>query len=1158
MKKLFLFNILACLFALQGLAQTFTYQDENGTWGCQVDYQNKNEVSIISASGYGTEVVIPDVVKNGENEYQVTRLGSALFRNSNITKVVFPKGVTVISQTFKGCESLLSVESSSCTDVCDSAFAQCISLQSVSLPSCTRLGGNVFNGCVSLETVNLPSCECLVKSDFEGCTSLDNVKLPSCTSLGTCTFKGCSNLRSVELPSCSFVGASAFYACSNLQSVDLPSCRQIDSTPFYGCYSLKSVYLSSPIRKSTFEGCPSLQSVELPSCISIPDSAFYKCHSLQSVKFSSRCGTIGTSAFEGCSYLQSLDLSSIYSLGDRAFYGCPILRVTIGYQLPRIGQNSFDLNAELQVPLSQVGLLQAIYPAWKNYQSQITSINDYQEISSKALDDRSGIEKEIGATEVNKVTRLKISGTINSYDIFIIRTKMLNLQYLDLTDAEILACDFPYYENYHTSNNEVGPMSFYYLSNLVSLKLPRNAETIGQNAVSQCANLQEIVLPEKLETIGTSAFAFCHSLHSIVFPSFLKNIGIEAFSNCAFREIVFSDSLQDIGEQAFCDCRNLSKVQFPKGLRNIGSGAFRDCNSLADIRFPVGLQNIGAYAFSGCKSLTEVRLPSSIQSVGESAFSVCPIKKVYTYTIEPIKIDQNAFSSDTYSTAELWMPTQSYSNYYYNTQWGQFRNDKYHWFDEPYEYFYVNNDYTLDKGNSADGDKGRFDGTPDVDVNPGGGLIVEGEGDQGAGDVHLKGDGKNWASIIAHANMDAKRLYLDITVKANCWHFFCFPFDVKRSNISCKGSFVFRYYDGKVRADKGQGGWTNLPDTEEYLRAGKGYIFQTSMDATLSILIEKDKFGKLPGVTVSGSLEANASTNEQDASWNFVGNPFTSFFNVDENGFAAPITRWNGSTYEAVRPGDDDITLHPFEAFFVQCPADNDKIEFDAANRTTQIKSEKQAEVNKQKRRQSTLNPNRLMVNLTLCNGNDSDNTRVVFNPEKSVRYEMECDAAKFESGTAAVQLYSIEAKAGKMAINERQAGSVRLGYTASKGGTYTISAMRMDQPVLLRDNVMNVTYDLSNGDYQFTSEAGTFDDRFMIMIDGSATGVADIARESGVNILPMQGGMNITGTEGQTVNVYALSGAIVATRTSDGFLSLTKGVYVVEVGQMKAKVAVK
>ena len=930
MKKLFLFNILACLFALQSLAygETFTYQDENGTWKFTSNNAYKNTVSIISASDYGKEVVIPGVVNDGENEYEVTQLGSELFYNSIITKVTLPKSLRVLdAKAFYGCSDLQSVDLSSCEEIGYQAFSKCPKLSAILGASCPKLGGEVFDSCATL---------------------------------------------------------------------------------------------FAPL-----------------SC-----AVFYK----------NASGLYGSSV--GCRYSE-----------------------------------------------------------WEEYQNQITYIDDIMEISSNALDDKSGIENVIGATEVSKVTGLKVTGTINSYDIFIIRTKMYNLHYLDLSDADIVACDFPYYESCHTSDNEVGANAFRDLNSLISLKLPKNAKVIGDDAVFGCRNLCEVIFPMQLETIGSASFYKCEKLVS---------------------------------------------VSFPPHLREIGYNAFAFCSSLKDVLFPRTLQHIEQIAFEGCASLTEVRFPSSIQSVGNSAFSGCPIKNVYTYTIEPIKISQNTFDTDTYSTAELWMPTQSYSNYYYNTQWGQFRNDKYHWFDEPYEYFYVNNDYTLDKGNSADGDKGRFDGTPDVDVNPGGGLIVEGEGDQGAGDVHLKGDGKNWASIIAHANMDAKRLYLDITVKANCWHFFCFPFDVKRSNISCKGSFVFRYYDGKVRADKGKGGWTNLPDTEEYLRAGKGYIFQTSMDATLSILIEKDKFGKLPGVTVSGSLEANASTNEQDASWNFVGNPFTSFFNVDENGFAAPITRWNGSTYEAVRPGDDDIILHPFEAFFVQCPADNDKIEFDAANRTTQIKSEKQAEVNKQKRRQSTLNPNRLMVNLTLGNGNDSDNTRVVFNPEKTARYEMECDAAKFESGTAAVQLYSIEAKAGKMAINERQAGSVRLGYTASKGGTYTISAMRMDQPVLLRDNVMNVTYDLSNGDYQFTSEAGTFDDRFMIMIDGSATGVADIARESGVNILPMQGGMNITGTEGQTVNVYALSGAIVATRTSDGFLSLTKGVYVVEVGQMKAKVAVK
>ena len=89
MKKLFLFNILACLFALQGLAlevgQTFTYKDENGTWKCSTNNSAHYTVTIISASDYGKEVVIPGVVNDGENEYEVTQLGRELFCNSIIS-----------------------------------------------------------------------------------------------------------------------------------------------------------------------------------------------------------------------------------------------------------------------------------------------------------------------------------------------------------------------------------------------------------------------------------------------------------------------------------------------------------------------------------------------------------------------------------------------------------------------------------------------------------------------------------------------------------------------------------------------------------------------------------------------------------------------------------------------------------------------------------------------------------------------------------------------------------------------------------------------------------------------------------------------------------------------------------------------------------------
>ncbi len=609
---------------------------------------------------------------------------------------------------------------------------------------------------------------------------------------------------------------------------------------------------------------------------------------------------------------------------------------------------------------------------------------------------------------------------------------------------------------------------------------------------------------------------------------------------------------------SFSGCGNLKTIQFPPSLKYIGASVFSGCSSLEKINLP-GLDHIGNNAFAYCTSLKEIRIPSTLRNVGDRAFYACNnLADIYTYTVEPISIGQNTFDEKAYKSARLWMPTQSYANYYYQTQWGQFDNDNYRWFDEPYEYMYINKDYTLSDANSASKDKGRFDGNPDIDVNPGGGLIVDGDKDQTADDIHLKADASNWATIIAKANVDAKRIFIDITIAANRWHFFCFPFDIKRSNIKCDGNFVFRYYDGKVRAEKGKGGWTDLPATEEYLKAGKGYIFQASASCTLSIMIEKEKFGKLPNVRFDCNLEANASTNEQDASWNFVGNPFTSFFDLNDMGYNAPVTRWNGEGYEAVRPGDDDYIFHPYEAFFVQRPTGSSSIEFDPEHRMTQIGSNNRKTENAKKAMKRQLNPERLLVNLAVSDGKNTDKTRVVFNQTKSSKYEMDCDAAKFESSASAVQLYSIEAQGGKMAINERPQGSVQLGFTAKAAGDYTISAERMDQPVLLKDNLMNITYDLSNGDYSFSSEAGTFDNRFMLLIDGGATGIADIAKEAGVNIMPSTNGINLTGVDGKTVNVYSLSGALFATRTENGFLNLSKGVYIVEVGKMKAKVMVK
>lgn len=81
-------------------------------------------------------------------------------------------------------------------------------------------------------------------------------------------------------------------------------------------------------------------------------------------------------------------------------------------------------------------------------------------------------------------------------------------------------------------------------------------------------------------------------------------------------------------------------------------------------------------------------MPSTLERIGDNAFANCNnLSNVYTYTVLPINIDQNTFTN--FKATTLYVPTQSYDNYYWNTQWSQFREIKE--FNEPYEYFYLDN-----------------------------------------------------------------------------------------------------------------------------------------------------------------------------------------------------------------------------------------------------------------------------------------------------------------------------------------------------------------------------------------------------------------------------------------------------------------------------------
>lgn len=979
------------------------------------------------------------------------------------------------------------------------------------------------------------------------------------------TFKNSETITKVTLPNNPIEINGAFSKCHNLAEVVNSQYITNCSMGAFEYTSLTSIDLSNCTYVGGFDSCKKLKIVTLKGCKKIRDMAFINCTNLISVEETANVTSVGNEAFKNCSNLKKIDWTNVTTIGESAFEGTGVKELTLPTTITSIREKAFTgiecvtINAtkvpSLKSPFEQNTVVFVPKEAlntyktadiWKKSAVQILAIGtktDY-DVKTTAQDNAPGLLQQLDKNSLNSIVSLKVSGTINGYDIMLFRNKMDNLHHLDLSDADIVANPYEYYEGYCTEDSVLGNNAFYEVKHLVSIKIPKSIKRIGDYAFFRCS-VRDVIFQEKQNIeIGNEVF-YDSDIANINLPIGSK-LGGSCFTACNnIRNIILPEGLEVIPGSCFYHS-GLTSASIPSSVKRIESRAFNWC-ALDSISLP-GLTYIGDEAFTDNYNLKELRVPSTLEEIGEKAFSGCNLEKVYAYTVLPISISQGTF--DNFSNISLYVPTQSVDNYYLNTQWSQFK--EIHEFNEPYKYFYLDKEFTLE-------DK-RFDGTPDIDIKEDGGLKVDGKDNQEAGDVTIKGDGDkgNSGTLITDGNLNAKKMRFDISVSDNKWYFFSFPFDIKLSDTKAPGEYKWKMYDGSIRADQGSGGWVNLPDNEEWLKQGKGYIFQTNKAGTLTLKVTKEKFGQLDANNIMKELDVFPSGNNFDASWNFIGNPQTSYYNVNDLGYEAPITVWNGNSYEAVRPGDDDYTLHPFQAFFVQKPTASSTIEFKAEDRLTKTGSEIRAQETKARRLSRGFVPSRMIINLNVSDGSLSDKTRVVFNDKKSRNYEMDCDAAKFMTLTQAPQLYSVEGKGTKFAINERPMGSVQLGFTAKKSGTFTISAVRMDQPMLLKDNVAGITIDLTNGDYEFTSEAGTFNKRFLLTPNSSVTSIADVVKKTGVNILPTEEGIQINGCNGKNVDVYNLNGAQMASSNSDGMLRLSAGVYIVKVNGMSTKVMVK
>lgn len=448
------------------------------------------------------------------------------------------------------------------------------------------------------------------------------------------------------------IGETMFGLCNNLKNIEMSRVQTIRFDAFEGCSSLEALQLPygiTSLEDAVFADCSSLKEINIPSSVTtICDWAFENCRSLTSITIPDNVTSIGKSAFGGCSNLKSLYLpANIKTIGDAAFNGCGSLtRINAKMKDPvAIGEDTFtglDYDkCELLVP---EGSAEAYRQAavWSNF-------NNITDITVVVTDNAGLLQYMIEKNDKNyknNITRLKVIGHINIYDIQCIREMAGcwleesgkktdgNLQYLDLQEAKLVGSDIGI--NVYTNGSNQGENN--------TIECTAKIEPDGNdfsNLFRKVSKLNTVIMPEYLTTTGSGTF-MDSPLSSITLPQNLTSIDDNAFNGCdGLRDISIPSGVTSIGKGAFKGC-GLKEFTLPKQVNEITDEMFFNC-SLQHIYLHDGLKSIGNYAFA-ISALKEINIPNSVAYIGDNCFQGCGLEKAVILSDQITEIPNEAFA----------------------------------------------------------------------------------------------------------------------------------------------------------------------------------------------------------------------------------------------------------------------------------------------------------------------------------------------------------------------------------------------------------------------------------------------------------------------------------------------------------------------------------
>ncbi len=443
-------------------------------------------------------------------------------------------------------------------------------------------------------------------------------------------------------------------------STDYSGAVTIPSSVTYGGVN----YTVTGIGRSAFYDCTEMTSVNIPTTVTkIENSAFYYCTALTSVFIPESVTTIGEWNFFSSDELTTVTLpSTLQSIGDETFSSCAKLtKVTCRAKKPPvIGSYCFASvsTKSLYVPADAM----SIYQADSNWSSPFSTVNEMPEYD---------------------FTSSNLKYRITSYN-----TAMCLGSTIASPSGNWRVPSEASYQGVNYMITAVGDRAFFQCSNITTIILGNNVETVGVYAFYGCTSLTNLNLGH-VKTLKDCAFGDCRGLTQVTIPNTVTSIGVYGFGGCGLTSVLIPASVQFLGERIFYSCTSLENIYVEDGNPNYvsDSGVLLNKARTELLVYPIGrpstsftvdegITSIALGAFGYSQYLQRVVLPSSLTSIDYLAFAYnSALTEVYCEASTPPTVMEYAFVSTIENSGlTLSVPRDSKSAYEAADVWRDFPN----------------------------------------------------------------------------------------------------------------------------------------------------------------------------------------------------------------------------------------------------------------------------------------------------------------------------------------------------------------------------------------------------------------------------------------------------------------------------------------------------